>query len=171
MVIKEKDRKNKYKRFKKYKDGINLIESSPSNDLEFIFIKAFNEKELEKRYVLIYDYMCDYLDKNVCCHCDFENNKCIANRLGKSVYKENGCCYFNKEGFCSFFKNKKCSRPNIACKLFMCNYMEEKVIKQRSIPKNYLLLDFFFNNKQKNILRRSYRRKKEEVIKDLLKNK
>lgn len=49
MVIGEKDRKNKYKKFKKYinnKDAI--IETDPINGLEEAFIKAFNEKDIKK---------------------------------------------------------------------------------------------------------------------------
>ena len=150
MIIEEKDRKNKYKKFKKYIDNKDaIIETDPINELEEVFIKAFNEKDIKKRYEFIYDYMCKYLDNNVCILCDFKNDKCIANRLGKSVHKENGCCYFRNEGFCILFKDKKCTNPNISCKLFMCEYVEKNIMKKKSLPKNYLLLDFFFNKKQK----------------------
>lgn len=169
MLITEKDRKNKYKKLKKYVDKQIYIESDSKNDLERAFIKAFNEKNKEKRYEFICEYMCKYLDKNVCTLCDFKNNKCIANRLNKSAHKENGCCYINKD-LCKFLKDKKCNKPNIACKLFMCYYMEKKIIKFKSIPKNYLLLDYFFNRRQKEILQRSYKMKKEEIIKKLLEN-
>ena len=172
MVIEEKDRKNKYKKFKKYIDNKDaIIETDPINELEEAFIKAFNEKDIKKRYEFIYDYMCKYLDNNVCILCDFKNDKCIANRLGKSVHKENGCCYFRNEGFCKLFKDKKCTNPNISCKLFMCEYVEKNIMKKKSLPKNYLLLDFFFNKKQKEILQRSYRKKKEETISKLLVNR
>lgn len=172
MVIEEKDRKNKYKRFKKCMDNKDaIIETDPINKLEAAFIKAFNEKEIKKRYEFIYDYMCKYLDNNVCVLCDFKNDKCIANRLGKSVHKENGCCYFRNEGFCILFKDKRCTNPNISCKLFMCEYVEKNIMKKKSLPKNYLLLDFFFNKKQKEILQRSYRKKKEETISKLLVNR
>ena len=172
MVIEEKDRKNKYKKFKKYIDNKEaIIETNPINELEEAFIKAFNEKDIKKRYELIYDYMCKYLDNNVCVLCDFKNDKCIANRLGKSVHKENGCCYFRNEGFCQLFKDKRCTNPNISCKLFMCKYVEKNIMKKKSLPKNYLLLDFFFNKKQKEILQRSYRKKKEETISKLLVNR
>lgn len=160
MIIEEKDRKNKYKRFKKLKDKDLYLESNFQDDLEKAFIKAFNEKDIKKRYEFIYDYMCNYLDENICSLCDFKNNKCIANRLKKSAHEENGCCYFRNEGFCKLLKNKRCTNPNISCKLFMCEYMEKKIMKQKSIPKNYLLLDFFFNDKQKAILSRNYKKRK-----------
>lgn len=49
MIIEEKDRKNKYKKFKKYIDNKDaIIETDPINELEEAFIKAFNEKEVKK---------------------------------------------------------------------------------------------------------------------------
>ena len=79
MIIEEKDRKNKYKKFKKYIDNKDaIIETDPINELEEAFIKAFNEKEVKKRYEFIYDYMCKYLDNNVCILCDFKNDKCTT---------------------------------------------------------------------------------------------
>lgn len=50
MIIEEKDRKNKYKKFKKYIDNKDaIIETDPINELEEAFIKAFNEKEVKKK--------------------------------------------------------------------------------------------------------------------------
>ena len=168
MVIEEKDRKNKYKKFKKYINNKDtIIETDPINGLEEALIKAFNEKDIKKRYEFIYDYMCKYLDNNVCILCDFKNDKCIANRLGKSVHKENGCCYFRNEGFCKLFKDKRCTNPNISCKLFMCPLIE-KEMGHESLPKNYLLLNYFFNLRQKEVLRYSYRKKRKETIEKLL---
>lgn len=164
MYINDKDRKNKYKRLKKYKDKEVYIENEPLNELENIFIKAFNEKDLYKRYKIIYEYMCEYLDKISKNACDFNCDKCIANRLKKSAHEEFGCCYYKKEGLCKFLINKKCIRPNISCKLFMCSYVENKVLGFKSLPKNYVLLNFFFNKKQKNLLQRSFKIKKEDLL-------
>ena len=47
----------------------------------------------------------------------------------------------------------------------------KNIMKKKSLPKNYLLLDFFFNKKQKEILQRSYRKNKEETISKLLVNR
>ena len=88
--------------------------------------------------------MCNYLDKNVCISCDFKSNKCKANRLNVFVHNNNGCCYFRGEGLCKYLKNKKCTMLNISCKLFMYSLIE-KELHFKSIPKNYLLLDYFFN--------------------------
>ena len=170
IVLTDEIRSKKYKKIKKLKDKEYIIKKEINSELEEAFINAFNEKDLEKRYSYIYDYMCNYLDKNVCNLCDFKDNKCVANRMKKSVHDINGCCYFRNEGFCKLFKDKKCTNPNISCKLFMCSLVEKK-IGFESLPKNYLLLDYFFNRKQKYILQRSYRKKKEYTIKLLLENK
>ena len=171
MTIEEKDRKNNYRRLKKYKDKQVFITSTGINEEEKAFIKAFNEKDIRKRYVFIYDYMCKYLDDNVCKLCDFKNDKCIANRLNKSVQEKNGCCYFRKEGLCKLLKNKRCINPNISCKLFMCSYIEKNKLGFTSIPKNYLLLNYFFNRRQKNILQRSFKVEKDFTIEKLINNR
>lgn len=168
IELEEKDYKNKYRKIKKYRDKDYIIISKGKNDEEKAFIKAFNEKNIKKRYELIYDYMCEYLDNNVCKLCDFKNDRCKANRKGVSVHDINGCCYFRNEGFCKLFKDKKCTNPNISCKLFMCSLIE-KEMGFTSVPKNYLMLNYFFNYRQKELLRRNYRRKKEETIEKLLK--
>ncbi len=170
MHITDKDRKTKYRRLKKYKDKDIYIENNPINELENVFIKSFNEKALNKRYEIIYDYMCCYLDEISKDVCDFKCDKCISNRLKKSVHKTFGCCYFKDEGLCKYLINKKCTRPNITCKLFMCDYVEKKILRFKSLPKNYLLLDYFFNRKQKELLRRSFKVKKEELLSKLVDN-
>ena len=73
--------------------------------------------------------------------------------------------------YVKLFKDKRCTNSNISCKLFMCEYVEKNIMKKKSLPKNYLLLDFFFNKKQKEILKRSYRKKKEDTISKLLVNR
>ena len=90
ITIEEKDRKNKYRRLKKYRNKEYKIVSKAINDEEKAFIKAFNEKDLRKRYEFIYDYMCKYLDENICILCDFKNNKCGEKRNTDS---NTGCCH------------------------------------------------------------------------------
>lgn len=169
MIIEQKDRKNNYKRFRKYMNKDVFLECEPINKVEEAFIKAFNIKNLRKRYEFIYDYMCKYLDNNVCVLCDFKDNRCIANRLGKSVHNINGCCYFKGDEGCKFLKNKKCTCQNISCKLFMCEYVEKKIMHKKSLAKNYLLLNFFFNKRQKNVFHSNYRKTKDDTINKLLK--
>src|SRR5574344_2671855 len=121
IYIDEKDVKNNFRRLWRYKDKDFFIEDDKKDEKVVSFIKAFNEKDIRKRYNYIYDYMCYYLDKNVCSVCDFKNDRCIGNRKETSAHEINGCCYFRNEGFCKLFVNKKCTNPNISCKLFMCS--------------------------------------------------
>ena len=170
IELEEKDYKNRFKKIRKYKDKNYVIKSKGNTQEEIIFIKSFNEKDLKKRYTIIYDYMCDYLTSLSCNHCDFKNDKCKANRSGAAIRKINGCCYFRKEGLCKYLVNKTCTRPNITCKLFMCPTIE-KELGFSSIPKNYLLLKYFFNYRQRQVLRYFFRRKKDECINKLLEKK
>jgi len=143
---------------------------SNSKEIEEL-IKAFNIKDLRKRYTYIYDTMCTYLDEkfkedNIC---DFKNNKCIAVR--ENAYFENdcGCCYGPKRGKCQYLKNNTCSIKSISCKLFTCRYLRKKDIK---FPiKDQLLLKLFFNNRQKYLISYSIFIDKEIMIENLLKLK
>ena len=167
IILEHKDYSNNFKRLKKYKDkDYKIISKGTSEDIK-AFIKAFNEKDLLKRYSYIYDYMCEYLTNLSCKHCDFKNDMCKANRSGAAIRKENGCCYFRKEGLCKFLVDKKCTRPNITCKLFMCPTIEKEV-GFSSLPKNYLLLKYFFNIRQRQLLRYSFRKTKQELLEKLI---
>ena len=168
IKLEEKDFKTEIRHIKKYKDKDYLIGCNTKNNEFNNFIKAYNIKNVKKRYDFIYNYMCKHLDRMSKIYCDFKNDRCISNRLNKSCEKVNGCCYHYKKT-CEYLKNKTCMRPNISCKLFMCTYVEKK-LGYKSIPKNYLLLNYFFNRKQKDILRRSFRKTKKEIIDELIKN-
>ncbi len=132
--------------------------------------EIINESDLEKKYSLIIDYICDFLDAEMMKHnyCDFQDGKCIANRLGKTVRVENGCCYKSKVGLCKHLNNGCCLNKNIACKLFFCRYLEGKGVKyniRRAFP-----VKLVFNKKQIGILEKKYFKAKEEIIDVLIKN-
>ena len=127
------------------------------------------------KYEKIYDTICDYLDNefNKNNYCDFKNDKCIANREGKSKKDIMGCCYSFKEkwGFyfdhrlCKYLVNKNCEIRCMACKLFTCKYLKE----------NGIFFDIdalpgiaIFNKKQKEILKNSFFKPREEIIEMLL---
>lgn len=140
------------------------------NDKREIKVKEIiNEKDLEKQYSLIFDYICDFLDNDLenNNYCDFQNGRCVANRLGKSVHKDNGCCYYYKVGLCNHLKNGVCTSANIACKLFMCEYLETKRIKYDL--NSILDIKLFFNRKQIEIIKHNYFKSKDEVINMLMK--
>jgi len=133
---------------------------------EILFI--LKEEDILKKYILIIDYICNYLDKKINIHCDFQDGKCIANRINKSVHKENGCCYHNGS-LCKYLGNHGCTTKAISCKFFICNYLE-KTIKKININ-NIFPVKLVFNRKQINIIKRSYFKDRSEVIKLLLKYK
>src|SRR5574344_578090 len=111
-----------------YKGTIYLDRSIPDKSgditLLIITIMALNRKDKYKRYSLIYDYMCEYLD-SLGYMCDFNCNECLSNRCHASVNDNNGCCY--KNGLlCPLLINHKCSIKCLSCKLFMCSNVEKK---------------------------------------------
>ncbi len=122
----------------------------------------------EKQYKKKLDYLSDYLINKVKIYelCDFKEDKCIANRLNKSIEKENGCCYIFRKGQCPNLKNKKCSIDCISCKLLLCSYLENKygMIKIEDI----FPLKKIFNRKQIDIIKRSFFKGKKETPKLLL---
>ncbi len=132
--------------------------------------KIINENNLERKYNLIIEYICDSIDNDVKKnnHCDFQEGQCIANRLGKSTHENNGCCYQNKVGLCKYLKNERCEIQNIACKVFMCRYLESKGVKYDI--KKIFPVKLFFNRKQVKILEKNYFKTKEEVVCLLIEN-
>ena len=136
------------------------------NDIEIIL----NEPNKRKQYKMILEYLYLYAfekfkNNN---YCDFVNNQCIANRLGKSVHKSNGCCYQHKKGLCKYLVNNSCSIECISCQLFMCDYLQKK-IKSLEIDKIFPLKKVF-NKKQRDIIKYSFFKKKEEILELLISN-
>lgn len=146
----------------------NLNNTDCSKQIEEL-VEAFNIKDIRKRYIYIYDTVCDYLDEkfqrdNIC---DFKNNKCIAVREGGYFENNCGCCYGPKRGKCKYLINNKCTIKSISCKLFTCRYLKKNNTK--FLIKDIPLLNIFFNYKQKYIISYSIFTDKEEMIKRLLK--
>lgn len=153
-----------------YNDSAILEKQYKINQIEYWFIlavHAINIKDKFQKYKYIYYKMCDILDEKVCVLCDFKCNKCSANRLKKSVHSKDGCCYFRNIGLCPYLIDKKCTKKSLACKLFMCSYIEKKY-KFYSVPSTYPLLNLFFNKKQKDIIQHSFRLNFEEFADKLM---
>ena len=130
--------------------------------------RILNIEDTKSKYEAILDYISNYLIKNKKIYdmCDFKDNKCIANRLNKSIEKEDGCCYIFKKGKCDKLKNKKCSIDCITCKLFICDYLEKKYGK---INLNDIFpVNKVFNKKQQYIIKSSFFKDKKEIINILL---
>ena len=141
------------KKTEKYKEYLDVIE-------------AFNIKDRRKRISYIYDYLCNYFDEDMKKnnYCEFKNGTCIANRLGYSVHKDNGCCYQYKKGLCKHLTDKGCSSPNPSCKIFMCEYLN----KEKKVP-NYdtrkvFLTKCLFSFKEHAFFRRQYFITKKEYL-------
>ena len=132
--------------------------------------EILNEQDKFKKYSLIIDYITNYLDNDMRQnnYCDFKDGKCIANRLGKSAHKENGCCYIYKEGLCKELTNHGCKINCLSCKLFMCAYIEKKY-KKINLYKIFPLKKVF-NRKQIYILKKSFFKDKDEILNLLLSN-
>ena len=145
------------------------------NSLRCLFIA---DKSLQ--YAYIYDTVCEYLDTQFCKNkiCDFQNDKCIANRAHLTAHEDMGCCYSFE--YCNFFEtkfikniklcehliNKTCSTKCITCKLFTCKYLKEKHIKFDT--HKILLLDCFFDKKQHLILNSNFFKTREDILNKLL---
>ena len=126
----------------------------------------------EERINYIYDYMCDYLDRefNEFNLCDFNDNKCISRRDLECSGCKNpityGCCY-TKGRICPNLINNNCSIKCLPCKFFTCRYLEKRGIKYR--PWNYLMIRLFLSYNQMNILDSYLYTSKDIIMNKLLK--
>lgn len=69
------------------------------------------------------EYTSDYIDKENSLNnmCDFKDNLCVSHReLNKTGCT--GCC----PSFCKYTKQGVCTVRNLSCKIFMCDYLENK---------------------------------------------
>ena len=154
---------------------------SNCNDDILTAIKATFINNINDRYLYLYDNIFNSLDAlwkkyNPCKFC---NDVCIASKNHKAAHKENGCCYsfdYSKNMFkfidnvkvCKYLgKDKRCTTENISCKFFVCNYLKKNNIFNINM-KDYLLVQAFFNNKQKLILKYNFFRSKEEILEKLM---
>ncbi len=106
-------------------------------------------------------YSCDYLDKEneINNMCDFKENKCVKHReLG--IEKKTGCC----PSFCKYVDCKVCTVKNLSCKIFMCNFLEDRgyyftphtipVLKrQLNIVERFMCFGLLFKTTKKTIKR------------------
>lgn len=170
--LKSRDYKKEYKRLARirYSKNIHIIMNDTGAPKYFYdHIKIYNEKDHNKRMNLIYDYLYDYLKRDMEEHnyCDFKDGKCIANRLGKSVHDTSGCCYFHNHGLCKYMYNNKCHLENLSCKVFMCEYLAKKGIDYTvdTMP----FLKTFCTIREQNHFLRTYHTPKKEFMKTLKK--
>ncbi len=100
----------------------NLSDKKNNNDIMLIGLLEvdFNAKLFSKMKVA-YEYSCDFLDAENSLNkmCDFHDNHCTKHR-DKNIDKTTGCC----PSFCKIrVSGQACSHKNLACKIFMCDYL------------------------------------------------
>ena len=156
-------------------DNNKKIEKLEDEDIDTILkiFKAINIKDTYERYNYIYDEVCDYLDKKIIEYnlCDFdENSVCKYYREYDNTHY-NGCCYREDRGLCKYFdeEEKRCVDKGISCKFYLCPAIRKTgfVFRQKDIP----LIRYFFNIKQKFIIRYSILKPKLYVLYKLMEKK
>lgn len=157
-------------------DGIIGYSYKQTPELEKT-LEALLQEDLYSRYKVVYEYICDELDKRFSDNsiCQFENDRCIANRKHSNKTKIMGCCYsfkyklgtFYDVKLCEHQKDKKCDVKCLGCKLFTCQYLKKHGIKFALSDMPIALA--FFSKKQREILRTTFFVSEEEVLKNILK--
>ena len=151
---------------KKYKVNFIFSDILKEKELELRKIEiAINIKNYKERYNYIYDEVCKKLDssKN---YCKFRDGICLKYR-DSQINHVNGCCEMPNRGKCKYLTSTGCSISCISCKLFMCKFLEKKGHKNKI--NDYLLLKYFFNIRQKDIINVTFFTEKEIIINKLLK--
>lgn len=136
-------------------------------------LNACKIKDKKQRIEYIYMSACKYLDnefmnKNIC---EFKDDVC----LGKRKYNiKNGCCHefkmknilYPKDlSLCRYQKDKHCTADCLGCKVFVCDEVRKKGYKYTYY--NVPLIRYFFNIKQKIIIRCSVFTHKDRILKKL----
>lgn len=120
-----------------------LDKKKNNNDLMIVGLLDIDlNYKFKDRLGMSVHYACDYLDKENSINnmCDFKDNKCVKHRE-KNIDRSTGCC----PPFCKYTKCKTCTVKNLSCKLFMCDYLEEKGYKfsPHTVPVLKRHLNFF----------------------------
>lgn len=121
-------------------------------------VKALNIKNKKARITFIYQTACQqidnyYQDKNIC---EFENNKCLAQRNSNKI---NGCCRI-----CEYRTGGSCLVHNLACKLFYCDEVSQK---HKILNFNDLPILKCLNKRQRFMIKSDYFSLEKDVINDL----
>lgn len=131
-------------------------------------ITALNIKNKKDRYEYIYDTVCNYLDNEFKDnnYCKFKCNQCTYYSNMYPLRKEDGCCFSPKVGLCKHLINHRCSIKSISCKLHVCRYLKKQGVQYKI--NDITLLKYFFNIRQKTIIKFSHFQDKNEVINKLV---
>jgi hypothetical protein len=158
---------------KKIDNDFNFIFIAEKVDEETIFkeeqikkaIEIIRIEDIKEKYSMIYDEICDYLNKDFLQngYCDFKNDKCIAQRKHKFYppNRKNGCCS-RQIRKCPNLVNGNCVVECVACKLFSCKYFEKRGIAY--FGREIILLQAFFNERQRKHFVFDFYQSKESVL-------
>lgn len=173
-----------------YNNGVIRFAIKNNSPEVITAFKAMYIENYEDKVVYLYDELMKYLDKQWAESnpCDFCNNICFASRNDKiSKYRNepNGCCNYAfdyekrirlalgliKYETCKYLdEGKGCKTANSACKIFACRTIRHQ--KNFYInPKELILLQVFFNNKQRFILTSNYFISREMILEKVIRAK
>lgn len=161
---------------------------NPNYNTEFIFIaQAIDEETLfkeeqirkaidiinidskEKQYERIYDEVYSYLKKDFVAnnYCDFQNNKCAAQRRFRlyPLNRKNGCCFTRIRTCPHLQKGGSCNVECMACRLFSCPYLSKRGIAYYA--SEFVLLKAFLAKKQRKHLVFDFYKTKTKVLKKI----
>jgi len=95
------------------------------NNNDFLIQSLLNLKfnKYKSKMEQIITFSSDYLSKenNLNNMCDFKDNKCVSCRE-RNIDRVIGCCQKN----CKYTHTGICNVKNISCKLYMCDYVENR---------------------------------------------
>ena len=133
-------------------------------------IEIININNTQERNKIIYEEIYDYLTKDFVAnnYCDFQNNKCVAQRHF-SLYplnRKNGCC-FTRIRTCPNLKNGSCNVECLACRLFSCPYLTKRGISYWA--NEFVLLKAFYTKKQRKHVVFDFYHSKQKVLKKISK--
>ena len=165
------------KKFENPNYNTNFIFIAKQIDEETLFkeeqlkkaIEIINMNSKEKQYEKIYEEVYSYLKNNFVAnnYCDFQNNKCIAQRHFTlyPINRKNGCCFTRIKTCPHLQKGGSCNVECMACRLFSCPYLSKRGITYYA--SEFVLLKAFLTRKQRKHLVFDFYKPKSEVIKKL----
>ena len=134
-------------------------------------IDIINITEKKAQYEKIYDEVYYYLKQNFVSnnYCDFQNNKCIAQRHFTlyPINRKNGCCFTRIRTCPHLQKGGACNVECMACRLFSCPYLSKIGITYYA--NEFILLKAFLNKKQRKHLVFDFYKPKAYVLKKISK--
>ena len=136
-------------------------------------IEIMNIDSKEKQYERIYDEVYSYLKSDFLAnnYCDFQNNKCVAQRHFRfyPFNSKNGCCFTRIRTCPHLQKGGSCNVECMACRLFSCPHLSKKGITY--LANEFVLLKAFLNKKQRKHFVFDFYKEKSKVLKKILKYK